>query len=50
MDADWALDVRDQCVTADVPFLFKQWGGVNKKKAGRLLEGRLWGEMPEAAR
>ena len=31
---------------ADVPFFFKQWGGVRKKKSGRLLEGRVWNEMP----
>jgi protein gp37 len=30
-----------------VPFFFKQWGGVNKKRAGRILEGRTWDEMPE---
>jgi protein gp37 len=32
-----------------VPFFFKQWGGVNKKKAGRLLQGRTWSQMPVAA-
>jgi hypothetical protein len=37
---------RDQCRRADVPFFFKQWGGTNKKRAGRLLEGRTWDEMP----
>ena len=32
---------------ADVPFFFKQWGGVNKKKTGRALQGRTWDEeMP----
>lgn len=49
MDEDWVLDIRDQCVKAGVPFFFKQWGGVNKKKAGRELEGRVWDEMPVAA-
>ncbi len=48
MDEAWALDIRDQCEAAGVPFFFKQWGGVNKKKAGRLLEGRTWDEMPTA--
>ncbi len=43
---DWVTDIRDQCRKAEVPFFFKQWGGVNKKKAGRLLEGRTWDEMP----
>ena len=46
MDSNWAVDIRDQCLAAKVPFFFKQWGGVNKKKAGRLLEGRTWGQMP----
>lgn len=46
MDPEWARDLRDQCVEAQVPFFFKQWGGVNKKKAGRLLDGRTWDEMP----
>jgi hypothetical protein len=46
MSADWAIDIRDQCQKAGVPFFFKQWGGKNKKKAGRLLEGRTWDEMP----
>jgi protein gp37 len=46
MEEAWVLSIRDACVGAHVPFFFKQWGGVNKKKAGRSLEGRLWGEMP----
>lgn len=45
----WVRDIRDQCVAADVPFFFKQWGGVNKKRAGRLLDGRVWDEMPAGA-
>lgn len=45
----WPCDVRDQCVAAGVPFFFKQWGGVNKKKAGRVLGGRTWDEMPGVA-
>ena len=40
------VGVRDQCGKANVPFFFKQWGGVQKKKAGRLLDGRTWDEMP----
>jgi protein gp37 len=43
---EWVVEIRDQCVTARVPFFFKQWGGVHKKKAGRELEGRTWDEMP----
>lgn len=44
---DWVLDIRDQCRVQNVPFFFKQWGGVNKKKSGRLLEERTWDEMPD---
>ena len=47
MDAAWVRDVRDQCVRAGVSFFFKQWGGVQKKRHGRFLEGRTWDEMPE---
>ena len=43
---EWVLEVRDQCQNARVPFFFKQWGGVRKKRAGRLLEGRTWDAMP----
>ena len=49
MDPLWVTDIRDQCLSARVPFFFKQWGGVNKKKAGRELDGRIWDEMPLAA-
>ena len=47
IEADWVRDLRDQCLTARVPFFFKQWGGVNKKKTGRTLDGRTWDEVPE---
>jgi protein gp37 len=47
MDSAWAADIRDQCLAANVPFFFKQWGGVQKKKAGRLLEHRTWDQMPQ---
>ena len=46
MREEWVLEIRDQCVAASVPFFFKQWGGVNKKRTGRLLEGQAWDEMP----
>jgi protein gp37 len=49
MDRAWAVDLRDQCRKAAVPFFFKQWGGRNKKQAGRLLDGRTWDEMPTAS-
>lgn len=48
MAAEWATDIRDECRRAHVPFFFKQWGGTNKKRAGRLLDGRTWAEMPAA--
>jgi len=47
MDREWVIDIQHQCQQANVPFFFKQWGGVQKKKAGRKLEGRTWDEMPE---
>lgn len=46
MAEEWVTDIRCQCQAAGVAFFFKQWGGVNKKKAGRILEGRTWDEMP----
>jgi len=47
MDAEWAREVRDQCIEQNVPFFFKQWGGVQKEKNGRVLDGVTWDEMPE---
>jgi protein gp37 len=47
MEEDWVLEIRAQCRKARVPFFFKQWGGFNKKKAGRLLEGRTWDDLPK---
>ncbi len=49
VEEDWILDIREQCRQARVAFFFKQWGGRNKKKSGRLLEGRTWDEIPEAS-
>ena len=46
MQPEWAIDIRDQCLATGVPFFFKQWGGINKKKSGRILEGRTWDQMP----
>jgi protein gp37 len=48
MSRDWVIDIRNQCSRAGVPFFFKQWGGTNKKKSGRLLENRTWDEMPRS--
>ena len=42
----WVIDIRDQCVATDVPFFFKQWGGVQKKKNGRMLQNRFWDQLP----
>jgi protein gp37 len=50
MQAAWVVDIREQCVGAGVPFFFKQWGGRNKKRAGRVLDGRTWDEMPQPKR
>jgi len=43
---EWVLDIRDQCVANKVSFFFKQWGGKNKKKNGRTLEGQVWNDLP----
>lgn len=45
----WVLDIRDQCLDAGIPFFFKQWGGVRKKRNGRMLDGRTWDAMPTPA-
>jgi protein gp37 len=47
MKPDWVLDIQEQCEKAGNAFFFKQWGGRNKKKAGRLLNGSTWDEMPK---
>lgn len=46
LQPEWVTEIRDQCLESGVPFFFKQWGGVNKKKAGRKLEGRTWEDLP----
>lgn len=46
IQASWVRDVRKQCKNYQVPFFFKQWGGVQKKKNGRELDGRIYNEMP----
>ncbi len=50
MDSNWVRSIRDQCLIAGVAFHFKQWGGTNKKKAGRLLDGRTWDDKPAKRR
>jgi protein gp37 len=50
MQREWVESLRDQCAAAGVPFFFKQWGGVQKKKAGRLLGGRTYDERPPSSK
>jgi protein gp37 len=47
MDPQWVRDVRDQCVNQEIPFFFKQWGGLRPKSGGRTLEGREWNQWPK---
>jgi protein gp37 len=46
IEGSWVRSIREQCLAARVPFFFKQWGGVYKKRAGRLLDGRTYDERP----
>lgn len=45
---EWVTGIRDQCLEKNVPYFFKQWGGVNKKANGRRLEGKEWNQMPKS--
>jgi protein gp37 len=47
IEQKWVFDIRDQCIASKVPFFFKQWGGVRKKRNGRLLDGKIWSEVPQ---
>ena len=47
MKEEWVTEIKDQCEASGAAFFFKQWGGTNKKKTGRILEGKTWDEMPE---
>jgi len=49
IQAEWVVSIQKQCENAGVPFFFKQWGGVRKKQAGRLLAGRTWKRITGAA-
>lgn len=49
VEADWVRSIRDQCLANGVAFHFKQWGGTNKKRTGRLLDGQVWSQWPKAA-
>jgi len=48
MKLEWVTSIRDQCARAAVAFFFKQWGGTNRKKTGRSLDGRTWDQVPDA--
>jgi protein gp37 len=47
MKEEWVVGIKEQCIRTKVPFFFKQWGGVHKKKAGRMLHGKTWDQMPQ---
>jgi protein gp37 len=49
MREEWVVEIQEQCASAEVPFFFKQWGGVRKKQNGRSLLGRTWDEVPSAS-
>lgn len=49
MDEKWVDEIRLKCLAAGTAFFFKQWGGKNKKAAGRMLHGKEWNELPESA-
>jgi protein gp37 len=49
MSPEWVRSIRTQCKTQDVPFFFKQWGGVRKASTGRELDGQTWDEFPVVA-
>jgi protein gp37 len=48
MQAEWVENIQQQCEEAEVAFFFKQWGGRTPKAGGRLLDEKIWDEMPEA--
>ena len=50
MDESWVRDIRDQCIASDVPFFFKQWGGIRPKSGGREIDGCNWGQFPHSQR
>jgi len=50
MAADWARNIRDICINRSIPFFFKQWGGSRKRDNGRVLDGRIWNQLPDPIR
>jgi protein gp37 len=49
MAEEWVLDIRDHSLAGGVPFFFKQWGGVRRKQAGRVIRGQVWNQLPALA-
>lgn len=49
MEERWVTQIQSMCDKSGTAFFFKQWGGTNKKKTGRLLQGRTWDEYPETS-
>jgi protein gp37 len=47
MRPEWVREIRDTCLSMGVPFFFKQWGGVQKGRNGRTLDGRTWDDVPQ---
>jgi protein gp37 len=47
MAIEWVTAIKENCIDSGTAFFFKQWGGTNKKRAGRLLEGRTWDDYPK---
>ena len=43
---EWVRHIRDECLAANIPFFFKQWGGRTSKSGGRVLDGQVWGQVP----
>jgi protein gp37 len=49
MEPNWVYEIEAMCHAADIAFFFKQWGGTNKKRTGRLYKGKTVDQMPVAA-
>ncbi len=47
MEKQWAISILNQCIKQNIPYFFKQWGGTRKNAKGRILEGKIWDEMPK---
>lgn len=47
IEEEWVREIRDQCIEQNVAFFFKQWGGVQKHRTGRILDGRTWDQYPD---